>query len=152
MAAPLRSARDRAMSPLSIRTLCAVFFLTLFLAPTVSTAQSLPDSPLAACPDSPNCERVSRGYDVAPDTLFDAAQKALDDLGPSSVEVQPDTQRVHAVYRVALIFKDDVHLAVGPHESGSVLHIRSASRVGYSDLGVNADRVERFFEALESHL
>ena len=34
----------------------------------------------------------------------------------------------------------------------SVLHIRSASRVGYSDLGVNARRVERFVGAVHEAL
>jgi uncharacterized protein (DUF1499 family) len=43
---------------------------------------------------------------------------------------------------------DDVELLLKPQEG--VVIVRSASRVGHSDLGVNADRVEslrRYFQA-----
>lgn len=126
-------------------------FVSALLVPT-APAQPLPDSPLSACPDSPNCERVSRGYDVPADTLFDAVQDALDALGPTASSADTDARRAHAVYRVALVFKDDVNVAVEPHDGGSVVHVRSASRVGYSDLGVNARRVERFFDAVDTAL
>ena len=51
-----------------------------------------------------------------------------------------------------LVFKDDVALLIEPHEDGTVLHIRSASRVGYFDFGVNRRRVRRFFRALAKRL
>jgi len=56
------------------------------------------------------------------------------------------------VYRVALLFKDDVDVAVEPSADGSTLHVRSASRVGHSDLGVNRRRVARFFRAVDEAL
>ena len=43
----------------------------------------------------------------------------------------------------------DLALTVEPHEEGTALHIRSASRKGYSDFGVNRRRVKRFFAELE---
>lgn len=135
--------------PISISTLTG---LILSLAVLGAAAQPLPDNPLPPCPESPNCERVSQYYEVPDDTLFAAAQASLDELGPSELTVDPGPLRAHAVYRVALVFDDDVHLAVEPHADGSVLHIRSASRVGYSDLGVNQRRVERFLEALDDQL
>lgn len=59
--------------------------------------------------------------------------------------LSPDgPNRYHAVYRIFL-FLDDVWVAVLPEAGGSRLHIRSQSRVGRSDLGVNKRRVERFF-------
>jgi Uncharacterized protein conserved in bacteria len=123
--------------------------------PSVSDAQPLPENPLPPCPDTPNCERVSRGYDVPPDTLFAAAQRALESLGPTTLR-RPDgrsERRLEAVYRVALVFKDDVDVAVKARdEEGSALYVRSASRVGHSDLGVNRRRVERFFDALQRAL
>jgi uncharacterized protein (DUF1499 family) len=60
--------------------------------------------------------------------------------------------RASAVYRVALVFKDDVQIAVDSMESGSRLHVRSASRVGQSDLGVNRRRVQRLLRHLEEAL
>ncbi|NBC85433.1 MAG: DUF1499 domain-containing protein [Bacteroidetes bacterium] len=119
-----------------------------------SYAQPVADSsPLQPCPDTPNCERTQRTYDTDPDTLFSATRTALNELGPTSIEVQEAARTAHAVYRVALVFKDDVHVAVTAGESaGSILHVRSASRVGYSDLGVNARRVERFFDAVDTAL
>lgn len=117
-----------------------------------SSAQSLPESPLANCPESPNCERETQVFDVSPSRLFDAAQQALADMGPSSMKPEADQRHIRAVYTVAFVFKDDVEVAVAGHAEGSVLHIRSASRTGYSDLGVNARRVNRFFDALGRHL
>ncbi|MFB6231301.1 MAG: DUF1499 domain-containing protein [Salinibacter sp.] len=118
-----------------------------------SDAQPLPDNPLPPCPDTPNCERVSEGYEQSPEVLYSAAQEALDSLGPATLRLHPEERRVEAVYRVALVFKDDVDVAVRARaDSGSALYIRSASRVGYDDLGVNRRRVERFFEALHQAL
>lgn len=127
--------------------------------PIVAEAQSLPDNPLSDCPDTPNCERVARAYDVPPDTLYAAAERALESLGPVTLR-RPDTRadassphRLEAVYRVALLFKDDVDVAVrGRDGTGSALYVRSASRVGQNDLGVNRRRVDRFLEAVASAL
>ena len=122
------------------------------LTPPAAMASALPDNPLPPCPDSPNCVRTTRTYDVEPDALVEQAQATLQEIGASTVERETSSERrLHAVFRV-VIFKDDVHIAVAPHETGSALHIRSASRVGYSDLGVNARRVDRFLQVLEPRL
>jgi uncharacterized protein (DUF1499 family) len=119
-------------------------------APSLPAAH--PSNPLPECPDSPNCTRVSQDYDVPADTLFATTQRALDALGPSAMQVQPDAKRATAVYRVALVFKDDVDVAVDSTGPGSRLHVRSASRVGHSDLGVNARRVDRLLRAVDERL
>ncbi len=127
----------------------------LLLSPSMPEPSTPPDStdnPLPACPDSPNCERTSRPYATSADRLFEAAQEALTSLGPTALEVAPETHRCQAVYRVALVFKDDVDVAVTGDDEAATVHIRSASRVGYSDLGVNDRRVRRFFRALDEAL
>lgn len=43
-------------------------------------------------------------------------------------------------------FKDDLVVRVRPENSGSVVDVRSVSRVGQSDIGVNAARIETFLE------
>jgi uncharacterized protein (DUF1499 family) len=141
--------------PFSTGLLLAGLF-ALGLIGTGCSTPSLPpahsSNPLPECPSSPNCERLSQDYDVPADTLFDATTQALDALGPSSLELSPDSMRASAVYRVALVFNDDVDVAVDTTANGSRLHVRSASRVGHSDLGVNARRVDRLLRAIDDRL
>jgi uncharacterized protein (DUF1499 family) len=135
------------------RFVSGLLLLAALLLPSVSTAQPLPENPLSPCPASPNCERRAVPYDVPADSLFRAARQALDALGPVALRLPGGTaaRRAEAVYRVALVFKDDVAVEVAPREgAGSVLFVRSASRVGYSDLGVNRRRVERLLAAVET--
>ena len=116
--------------------------------PAAVMASSLPENPLPPCPASPNCVRQTRAFALPADTLFDRARQALEAIGPSTLEASPDTRHIEAVFTV-VFFKDDVALRIEPYQDGTVLHIRSASRVGYSDLGVNRRRVARFFRRLE---
>lgn len=109
-------------------------------------------NPLPPCPDTPNCERFSQDYEASADTLFTATEQALEELGPVQLQLRPDSMRASAVYRVALVFKDDVQVAVRAQDDGSVLHARSASRVGKSDLGVNRRRMQRLLRHIEAAL
>jgi uncharacterized protein (DUF1499 family) len=119
-----------------------------------SSSESLPSAaasnPLAACPESPNCERISTDVALPADSLFARTRQALRALGPARLRVRPEARRATAVYRVAWLFRDDVAVAVEPRSAGSRLHVRSASRTGYSDLGVNRRRVQRLLEHLPS--
>ncbi len=54
-------------------------------------------------------------------------------------ETRPDYLRAEFRSRV-FRFVDDVEFLVDEHSR--VIHVRSASRVGYSDLGVNRKRIE----------
>jgi uncharacterized protein (DUF1499 family) len=113
------------------------------------------DHPLPPCPGTPNCEREEREFSVDPGVLFGAVQSTLADMGPVEMNVQPSDRSVRAVFRVALLFKDDVDVVIQPNGATgdkSRLHIRSASRVGKSDLGVNRRRVNRFFRRLDDRL
>lgn len=89
---------------------------------------------------------------MPPNRLYAATQTALDTLGPVHLRVAPDSMRASAVYRVAWIFKDDVDVAVESDADGSMLHVRSASRVGHGDLGVNRRRVQRILATVEKQL
>ena len=44
-------------------------------------------------------------------------------------------------------FEDDVIVRVRPDEGGTRVDVRSISRVGRSDLGKNAARIEAYFKA-----
>lgn len=111
----------------------------------------LPDNPLPRCPGTPNCYRESRAYDRPPQALFDAALAAVRDLDGLTIgraeEIERDGLGLHAPFKV-FVFTDDLDLRVERHGDGAVLHVRSASRVGKSDLGTNRRRVNALFDAL----
>ena len=105
---------------------------------------------LADCPPTPNCVHTGLRHPEGTSGMFLRAGTPITDLIPQLtdiVESMPrttivsETERyVHAVVRSRLFrFPDDLELYVGPDLE---LIVRSASRVGRSDLGVNAERVE----------
>lgn len=107
---------------------------------------------LAPCPSSPNCvlsePEADAGHAVEPLELpatdgWAAAAAAVRALGG---EVERDTgEYLHATFTSRLFrFVDDLEL----RREGSRAQVRSASRVGYSDLGVNRKRVEKLRGAL----
>ncbi len=107
-------------------------------------------SPLDACPDSPNCLRVSRIVNNSPEELFETVLKVLQEM--RAEEISPDRNRhfIGAVFCIPVFrFRDDVTIAIENANEGSLLHIRSASRVGYSDLGVNRRRVHKLLKKLD---
>jgi uncharacterized protein (DUF1499 family) len=60
------------------------------------------------------------------------------------------TGLVEAMVETAFFkFKDDVIVRLTPVDGGTQVDMRSASRVGQSDLGANAARIEDFFDALD---
>ena len=87
------------------------------------------------------------------DVILLAARETLAAMDAESVEVS-DSGEIHAVFRIPVFgFRDDVHLALTGHpDGGTFVHFRSASRTGYSDLGVNSRRAERFFRLLTGSL
>lgn len=141
--------------------------LASFLGPLAGSRPSdLPDdpglhNPLPPCPGSPNCVRVSRSFPESPERLRRFLLEALRHTGAREISTGGDTDRaeIEAVYRAGL-FYDDVLARVEPQAGGdseaesvhSALHMRSASRVGNSDLGVNRRRVRRILRRLEGSL
>ena len=105
---------------------------------------------LAPCPASPNC--VSSLADdemhrIAPLPFSGTAAAAIDRLAgtvrslPRASVITATENYLHAEFRSAVFrFVDDVEFLVD--ESAGVIHVRSAARVGTSDLGVNRRRVE----------
>lgn len=78
------------------------------------------------------------------------ARDILASQGLHIVDVDPQKGRVEAVATSRWFgFKDDVVVRVTPADSGtgSVVNIRSVSRIGKSDLGVNAHRIIKFLNA-----
>ena len=62
--------------------------------------------------------------------------------------VSANNNDIHAECRSMIFrFVDDLTLNLNP--SNGIIHIRSASRTGYSDLGVNRRRVENLRKKLQ---
>ncbi|HNY65052.1 MAG TPA: DUF1499 domain-containing protein [Deltaproteobacteria bacterium] len=105
---------------------------------------------LAPCPESPNCvsTKASDGqHRIAPIPYTGSSQDAMLRL----VEVIRSMKRakivtrkenyLHVEFTSALFrFVDDVEFLVDDH--ARVIEFRSASQLGYSDLGVNRKRME----------
>ncbi len=103
---------------------------------------------LAPCPDSPNCVSSQASVESQRvDPLRYSGDAAAAQLRLLSVlkamkratVVHADAVSIQAEFRSALFgFVDDVTFYFDPP---GVIQVRSASRVGYSDLGVNRERV-----------
>lgn len=83
---------------------------------------------------------------LPPPAAFDRAVRTAEQLGWRIVNEDPRAGRVEAVATTFWFgFKDDVAIRVRAGDSGgATVDLRSASRVGESDLGANAARVLRF--------
>jgi uncharacterized protein (DUF1499 family) len=134
----------------------AFFLLSALLG---STPSDFPDSsriesPFSPCPDSPNCVIHTVGFDHPADQLFDAVQIALEKMNPHKIHADSQSLQIDAVFRIAVFgFKDDVEMFVESADNQkSILHIKSASRVGYSDLGVNRRRVKRIIKKIQQNI
>jgi len=82
----------------------------------------------------------------------EAVQRALDaarSMGWEVVASDASTGRIEATATTAWFgFKDDIVVRVRPEGEGSRVDIRSMSRVGLSDLGANAARIQVFLSKL----
>jgi uncharacterized protein (DUF1499 family) len=115
---------------------------------------------LAPCPASPNCvssqatddkHRVEPlRYTVSRAEAMAIVAQAIAAMPRTRIVKQTDTY-LHAEFTTAVLrFVDDVEFAVD--DDAKVIHVRSASRVGYSDLGVNRRRVEAIRERVATQL
>lgn len=109
---------------------------------------------LRPCPDKPNCVQT---YDPTDSAHFQlplsfkqsdkqtvlAITSAINETGGkiiSETSLTPSGYYVHAEYESSwLKFVDDVEVVI----NHGTIHMRSASRLGHSDLGVNAERFDK---------
>ncbi len=105
---------------------------------------------LRPCPASPNCvnsEDALEASAVEPFAFAGDARRAFEAL-VAFVESEPRVELVtreetyaHFVFRTPFLrFRDDLELRLD--EGASVIHVRSASRIGQSDFGANRERVD----------
>lgn len=106
---------------------------------------------LAVCPNTPNCVNSQASdadhtvapiaYRSAPSEIIAKLKTVIDSMERSKI-VTESSDYLYAEFASALMgFVDDVEFYVDPSTPGQ-LQVRSASRLGKSDLGVNRKRVE----------
>lgn len=115
---------------------------------------------LRPCSDKPNCVQTYNPLDTSHfqlplkskenDTQTKLAiTAAINETGGtiiSEVATEPSGYYLHAEYESSwLKFVDDFEVVI----KDQLIHIRSASRLGYSDLGVNAERFDEIKAAYE---
>ena len=110
------------------------------------------DGRLAPCKRSPNCvssqaDPSDREHYIAPIRgSIAAARRAIESL-PRTQIVRADNNYVYAEFRTRLLhYVDDVEL----YFDGQVLQVRSCSRLGRRDFGVNRERIERLRGLIET--
>ena len=135
-------------------TATSVAFLLTACAGTPPAELGVIDGKLRACPESPNCVQTYNAADadhyqapLIPKADIESSKQAIktaivDSGGKIITEKTLPIQGyyLHAEYQSTLMrFVDDVEVVVSP----TSIQLRSASRLGHSDLGVNAERYQQ---------
>ncbi|MGQ9426416.1 DUF1499 domain-containing protein [Gilvimarinus sp. F26214L] len=119
----------------------------------------LSDGMLQACPSSPNCicseyPGDEEHYTTPVSTAVDAntirlVKEVAKDMG-GRLEAEQENYLAFTFRSRVFRFVDDFEVRLVPEDD--LLHIRSASRVGHSDFGVNRRRVDQFKNQLQERL
>ena len=110
---------------------------------------------LKPCPESPNCvstqtdqpkkKREPIAFTGSPAAALEKLKRVVGNMPRTSL-VEEDGNYLHYTFKTWPIpYIDDVEFLLSPEEG--VIHYRSASRVGHSDLGVNSRRMAKVVDA-----
>lgn len=111
---------------------------------------TLVNGSLRPCPQTPNCvssEALESSKKIAPINFTTAPEAAWDKLKAEiektgGVVVQQEQGYMRATFSTRIFrFIDDMEFRMLPEEK--IIHVRSGSRVGKSDVGVNRKNVEK---------
>ena len=108
------------------------------------------DGKLAPCPNTPNCVSSQStdashkveplNYTSAPEVALTQLKQVISSLPKTNIVTETDSY-IYAEFTSAMMgFVDDVEFYLD--RDAQVFHVRSASRLGKSDLGVNRKRIE----------
>lgn len=124
---------------------------------TNSLANMTSEKILPACPNSPNCvssQAADAAHFIAPFKIIGDVEQAWSELKnillkQSRMVITDETRETLHAEATSLVFRfvDDVDVILDA--DAKLIHIRSASRAGYSDFGVNRKRVDTLRLALQ---
>jgi uncharacterized protein (DUF1499 family) len=90
---------------------------------------------------------------LPPDTSFALALAAAKKLGWRIVDANPNEGRIEASDTTFWFgFVDDIVVRVRAEAGGSRVDVRSLSRLGRGDVGMNARRIEKFMKVLKKEI
>lgn len=88
--------------------------------------------------------------DIPPDQAFQHALVVAAEMGWEIVDANLVEERIEATDTTFWFgFKDDIVIRIMPSSGGSRVDVRSVSRVGKSDVGTNAKRIETYLKKLK---
>jgi uncharacterized protein (DUF1499 family) len=133
-----------------VATLCCVGILLVGCAMVRPSTAEAEQGKLSACPISPNCVSSQStdvihkieplAYKSSKDQAYAELKKIIHSMKRTKIVKETDSY-LHVEFRSALFrFVDDVEFYFD--EGAKLIQVRSASRIGYSDLGVNRRRIE----------
>jgi uncharacterized protein (DUF1499 family) len=130
------------------------------LAGTSPTNLGIHDGKLAACPSTPNCVNSQAPasdaeHAIAPiefggkgSPIMDDLKLILKDTPRTNIIVEANNNYLYAEFSSKLMgFVDDVEFYID--DPSKTIQVRSASRLGESDLGVNRQRIEEIRTKLQ---
>ena len=110
------------------------------------------DGKLAACPGTPNCvssqsDNAQAKIEPLPAVSIAEIKKVVDGMEGATI-IEENENYLYAEFKSKLMgYVDDVEFYLGSDANG--VQVRSASRLGKSDLGVNRKRVEEIRSKLK---
>lgn len=141
-----------------IRCLLVCAFLPLSACASNEVTTGIKNGRLTPCPSSPNCvssDATDEEHRVDPYRLKVSPEQAW--RGLQNVIAAEDAKRLvtvddaymHVEFISAVMrFVDDTEFHLRPDDG--IIAVRSASRTGYNDMGVNRKRVERIRDAMRA--
>jgi len=138
---------------ISIFALSLIYFFYLGFKSQTGSANGIVNSKLSACSKKPNCICTEFPQDNAHFTEPAASKsisinditKAIEATGGKIIDTR--SNYISATYTSRIFrYVDDFEIRLD--EDNQLIHIRSASRVGHSDMGTNLKRIEYFKQAL----
>jgi len=141
-------------------TVVIVAFFAMGLYSETGSAPGLANGQLESCPSKPNCvsseSSPSDKHSIAAMTITPAMGeepllkvKEVVELLGGDVNYADDNYMASTFTSELFGFVDDVEFRVD--QGSGLLHVRSASRVGYSDLDANRKRVEQIRQLLSTN-
>ena len=138
-----------------------IFFFALSLLSRSDFAAGILSGELTPCPDKPNCVCSEfpddAAHGIAPIQIpagmegnaLSLVKEVLIEMG---AEIQSETDSYLAGTFTSGFFRfvDDVEIRI--ERESSLIHVRSASRAGYGDMGVNRIRVEEIRSLFEEKI
>lgn len=108
------------------------------------------DGQLTPCPGTPNCvcsqsDRPQEKIEPLPAVSLDKLRQVIEAMERTTIIKQTENY-IYAEFKTQLMgYVDDVEF----FHDGNAIQVRSASRLGKSDLGLNRQRVETLRSALQ---